>query len=64
VLLSFPAADWIGAKLSQFVPVFHLSRETIALDLLAAFIVGAVAGVFPTWRGTTINIADGLRRIA
>lgn len=64
VLLSFPAADWIGAKLSQFVPVFHLSRETIALDLLAAFIVGAVAGIFPTWRGTTINIADGLRRIA
>jgi len=64
VLLSFPAADWIGAKLSQFVPVFHLSRETIALDFLAAFIVGAVAGVFPTWRGATINIADGLRRIA
>ena len=64
VLLTFPAADWIGAKLSQFVPVFQVSRETIALDLLAAFVVGAVAGIFPTWRGATINIADGLRRIA
>jgi putative ABC transport system permease protein len=36
---------------------------TICLDLLAAFIVGTVAALFPTWRGATINIADGLRRI-
>jgi putative ABC transport system permease protein len=64
VVLSFPAADWIGAKLSQFIPVFHLSTETIALDLLAALLVGVVAGIFPTWRGSTIRIADGLRRIA
>jgi putative ABC transport system permease protein len=64
VVLSFPAAQWIGRKLGQFIPVFHLSTETLALDLLAAFIVGAVAGIFPTWRGATIRIADGLRRIA
>jgi putative ABC transport system permease protein len=64
VVLSFPAANWIGVKLSQFIPVFHLSSETIFLDLLAAFVVGAVAGIFPTWRGATIRIADGLRRIA
>jgi putative ABC transport system permease protein len=64
VALSFPAALWIGRTLSQFVPVFHITPGTIYLDLLAAFVVGAVAGVFPTWRGATINIADGLRRIA
>jgi putative ABC transport system permease protein len=64
VALSFPAAQWIGQKLGQFIPVFHITPETIYLDLLAAFIVGAVAGIFPTWRGATINIADGLRRIA
>ena len=64
VALSFPAARWIGSKLGQFIPVFRISPETIVLDLLAAFIVGAVAGVFPTWRGATIRIADGLRRIA
>jgi putative ABC transport system permease protein len=64
VALSFPAAQWIGQKLGQFIPVFHIAKETIALDLLAAFIVGAVAGIFPTWRGATIRIADGLRRIA
>jgi len=64
VVLSFPAAQWIGQKLGQFIPVFRITPETIYLDLLAAFIVGAVAGVFPTWRGATIRIADGLRRIA
>jgi putative ABC transport system permease protein len=64
VALSFPAAQGIGRTLSQFVPVFRITAETIYLDLLAAFVVGAVAGVFPTWRGATINIADGLRRIA
>jgi putative ABC transport system permease protein len=64
VALSFPAAQWIGQKLGQFIPVFHITTETLAMDLLAAFIVGAVAGIFPTWRGATIRIADGLRRIA
>lgn len=64
VALSFPAAQWIGQKLGAFIPVFLITPETIYLDLLAAFIVGAVAGIFPTWRGATINIADGLRRIA
>jgi putative ABC transport system permease protein len=64
VLLTFPAAKWIGVKLSQFIPVFSIAPGTIGLELLAAFVVGAVAGVFPAWRGTTIRIADGLRRIA
>jgi putative ABC transport system permease protein len=64
VALSFPAAQWIGQKLGQFIPVFHITTETLVMDLLAAFIVGAVAGIFPTWRGATIRIADGLRRIA
>ena len=64
VVLSFPAAQWIGQKLGQFIPVFRVSTETIYFDLLAAFVVGAVAGIFPTWRGATIRIADGLRRIA
>jgi putative ABC transport system permease protein len=64
VLITFPAADWIGAKLSQFIPVFRIEPLTLYLDLLAAFVVGAVAGIFPTWRGATIRIADGLRRIA
>jgi putative ABC transport system permease protein len=63
VLLTFPAAHWIETELSQFFPVFHITGETIVLDLLAAALVGMVAGIFPTWRGATIRVADGLRRI-
>ena len=63
VVLTFPAAHWIETELSQFFPVFNVSASTINLDLLAAFIVGVTAAIFPTWRGATIGIAEGLRRI-
>jgi putative ABC transport system permease protein len=48
VALSFPAGGWIGRELKQFFPVFSISTMTIALDLLAAFVVGTVAALFPT----------------
>ncbi len=63
VILTFPAAQWIERELSQFFPVFRVTGDTVYLDLLAAAVVGTVAGIFPTWRGATIRIADGLRRI-
>lgn len=63
VLLTFPAAHWIETELSQFFPYFSVSMTTIYLDLLTACGVGVVAAVFPTWRGATIRIAEGLRRI-
>ncbi|MCL5022204.1 MAG: FtsX-like permease family protein [Nitrospirae bacterium] len=63
VLLTFPGADWIETELSQYFPSFSVSPSTVYLDLLASLMIGAVAGVFPTWRGATIRIAEGLRRI-
>jgi putative ABC transport system permease protein len=60
---TYPAAHWIETELAQFFPAFHIAPETIMADLLAALTVGVVAGIFPTWRGATIGIADGLRRI-
>ncbi|MFZ3207267.1 MAG: FtsX-like permease family protein [Geobacteraceae bacterium] len=63
VLLTFPAAHWIEIELAQFFPAFTVSPLTIYLDLAAAALIGTVAGIFPTWRGATIRIADGLRRI-
>ncbi len=63
VVLTFPAAHWIETELSQFFPVFSVSALTIYFDLLAALAVGLVAAVFPVWRGSTIRIAEGLRRI-
>ena len=63
VLLSFPAGHWIETELSQFFPAFQISTVTIIMQLAAALLIGIVAGLFPTWRGATIRIADGLRRI-
>lgn len=63
VILTFPAAHLIETQLSQFFPVFIVSGETVVLDFAAATIVGVVASLFPVWRGGTIRIADGLRRI-
>ncbi|GAM07996.1 putative ABC transporter permease [Geobacter sp. OR-1] len=63
IAATYPAAHWIESELSQFFPVFRVTGETVLLDLLAALVVGCVAGVFPTWRGVTIKVADGLRRI-
>jgi putative ABC transport system permease protein len=63
VLLTFPAAHWVEIELSQFFPYFSVSMTTVGLDLLIASAVGVVAALFPTWRGATIKIADGLRRI-
>jgi len=62
-LLSFPAARWIEVELAQFFPAFSVSPLTIGLEIGAALLIGMVAAIFPTWRGTTIRVADGLRRI-
>lgn len=63
VAATFPAARWIESELAQFFPYFSVSAETLLLELLAALAVGAVSGIFPTWRGATIRIAEGLKRI-
>jgi len=63
IMGTFPAARWIETELSQYFPSFRVATDTLVLQLSAALLVGAVAGIFPTWRGATIRIADGLRRI-
>ncbi len=63
VIGTFPAAKWIETELSQFFPVFAISDSTIMLQMSAALVVGLVAGIFPAWRGITIPISAGLRRI-
>jgi len=62
-LATFPAAEWIERELAQYFPFFSVSGETLLLEVLCALAVGVVSGIFPTWRGATIRIADGLKRI-
>jgi putative ABC transport system permease protein len=63
VLLTFPVALKFGAMMDNFFPVFHVETMTIYLDIAFCLMVGIIAGIFPTWRASTIKIADGLRRI-
>ena len=63
IILTFPAAKIFGKQLSQFFPIFNVDRETIYMDIVAAFVVASVAALFPAWRAVHIRIADGLRRI-
>jgi putative ABC transport system permease protein len=62
-VLTYPASHWIETELAEFFPYFSVSATTICIDLAAAGVIGVVASIFPTWRGATIRIADGLRRI-
>jgi putative ABC transport system permease protein len=63
VAFTFPAAKAFADSLSQFFPVFIVSRTTIYMDMAAGLIVATVAAVFPVWRAIALRIADGLRRI-
>ncbi len=63
IVLTFPAAKAFGDSLSQYFPIFNVSRSTIYMDMAAGLIVAVVAAVFPIWRAIKLKVADGLRRI-
>lgn len=63
IILTFPVASIFSAKLDQFFPVFLVEGTTLWLDGALSLLVGVVAGIFPTYRASTIRIADGMRRI-
>ena len=64
VLLTFPVANGFREALGTFFPIFYVSEETLAMQLVAALIVGVVAAVFPAWRAARLRVVDGLRAIA
>jgi len=64
IALTFPMVAGIGKGLSSFLPVFEVSGATVALQALAALVVGLVAAAWPTWRMARIDIVDGLRHVA
>jgi len=64
VLLTFPVANGFREALGTFFPIFYVSEETLAMQLVAALIVGVVAAVFPAWRAARLRVVEGLRAIA
>ena len=63
ILATYPVASWFGARMGTLFPVFEVSPETVAMQSGAALLVGAVAGLLPSWRAARVRIVDGLRSI-
>src|SRR5881227_3440535 len=61
--LTFPVANGFREALGTFFPIFYVSDETVAMQLGAALVVGAVAAVFPAWRASRQRVVEGLRAI-
>ena len=64
IALTFPIADWFATQMGTLVPVFFVSRDTVAMQVGAALVVGVVAALIPAWRAAHVRIVDGLRAVA
>jgi putative ABC transport system permease protein len=63
VLLTFPAAIAFKKAVGTLFPVFHVTAQTVALQVAAAVFVGVVAGLLPSIRASRVKIVEGLRYI-
>jgi len=63
IAATFPAAAAFGQAVGQFFPTFHVSVETIWMDITATVSVGVAASLIPIWQVVKVRIADGLGRI-
>ena len=63
LLLTLPLAAAFRSAVGTLFPVFQVSTLTMALQLLAALVVGTVAAAWPAWRMSRIDIVAGLRHV-
>lgn len=61
VALTFPVGDWFAAQMGTLFPVFEVSRQTVALQVLCAVAVGVVSAALPALRAARVRIVEGLR---
>ena len=63
IVCTFPAADAFASAMSNYFPVFIITKETIYLDIGVSFLIGTVSAVFPTLRAIRVQIAENLMRV-
>lgn len=63
IAVTYPAAEAFGKAMGAYFPVFHVSPETVLLDIIFSLIVGILAAVIPIYRTMKLHIADGLRMV-
>ncbi len=64
LLLTLPLAAVFAKAVGTLFPVFQVSGLTMALQVLAALVVGVVAAAWPAWKMSRIDIVAGLRHVA
>jgi putative ABC transport system permease protein len=63
IALTFPAAEAFAGTVGSILSGFAVSRETVAMQLAAALVIGVVAAAVPAWHAARVRIVDGLRAI-
>jgi putative ABC transport system permease protein len=63
VALTFPLAHAFSSAMGTLFPIFFVGDETMAMQMAAALLIGAVAAWLPAWRAAHLKIVDGLRAI-
>ncbi|MGH8751200.1 MAG: ABC transporter permease [Burkholderiales bacterium] len=63
IACTFPIATAFGNAMGALFKVFYVSWQTVAIQLGAALLVGAVAAILPAWRAGRVKIAEGLRNL-
>jgi putative ABC transport system permease protein len=61
IALTFPVAAGFKAMMGSMFPVFYVTAETVAMQVVASLAVGILAGVWPSIRAARVKIVDGLR---
>ena len=64
LLVTLPLAGVFGNLAGTLFPVFRVSPSTMALQVLAALVVGIVSAAWPAWKMSRIDIVAGLRHVA
>lgn len=64
IAATFPMAQAFVKAAGTLFPIFHVSMLTVALQALAALVVGAVSAAWPAWKMSRIDIVQGLRHVA
>ncbi|MBI2877314.1 MAG: FtsX-like permease family protein, partial [Candidatus Tectomicrobia bacterium] len=47
-----------------FFPYLRLTPSSFMLGVAITFLVGVLAGVLPAWRSASLDVVEGLRRVA
>jgi putative ABC transport system permease protein len=64
VAVTFPIAAAFAKLVGSLFPIFAVSQLTVALQFVAAAIIGLVAAAWPAWSAGRIRIVEGLRHVA